>query len=69
VEAPETSSASLDDVFDEDGEKMDASCEGYDHPEDNDWAENFMSAQGNRHYHVAMDNHDADYNDLSVFCF
>ncbi len=69
MEATETSSGALDDVVDEDGEKMDASCEGYDHPKDNDWAEDFMSAQGNRHYHVAMDNHDADYNDLSVFCF
>jgi hypothetical protein len=66
LEAPEKSPASLDHVFDEDGE-IDSNCEEYggnDYPEDEDWGEDFTSDQAHRHHRVDCYGQDADYNDL-----
>lgn len=67
LEAPEKSSASLNHVFDEDGE-IDSNCEEYggnDYPdEDEDWGEDFVPDQAYRNHPVELYREESDSNDL-----
>jgi len=67
LEAPEKSSASLNHVFDEDGE-IDSNCEEYggnDYPEEEDWEDDCLLDQGYKESHnFEMCSEEVDYNDL-----
>jgi hypothetical protein len=74
LEAPEKSPASLDHVFDEDGE-IDSNCEEYggnDYPEEEDWGDDFIQGYSDKRqqtptidmYNSNNNREEADYNDL-----